>query len=114
MTSHLWITLDANNTMQNVQSFNQTNWIWEPLSSETNEKLLKALSSPGERFRKSRDAVLESCINLVVKQHKRKSNDFIDEMIKRTETADLEKFVLNVDVNLMEAIVYAATVEVVL
>ena len=91
MTSHLWITLDADNTMQNVQSFNQTNWIWEPLSSETNEKLLKALSSPGERFRKSRDAVLESCINLVIKQHKRKSNDFIDEMIKRTETANLEK-----------------------
>ena len=30
------------------------------LSSGTNEKLLKTLSSPGEGFRKSRDAVIES------------------------------------------------------
>ena len=91
MISHLWITLGANNTMQNVQSSSPTNWMWEPLSSERNEKLLKALSSPGERFRKSRDAVIESCINLVLNQHKGKSDNFIDEMIKRRETANLGK-----------------------
>ena len=77
--------------MQNVQSFNPTNWMWEPLSTETNEKLLKALSSPGEGFRKSRDAVIESCINVVLNQHKGTSDDYIDEMIKRRETTNLEK-----------------------
>ena len=76
--------------MQNVQSFSPTNWMWKPLSSETNEKLLKAMSSPGEGFRKTCDAVIESCINLVLNQHKGKSDDFIDEMIKRRETANLE------------------------
>ena len=60
ITSHLWITLDANNTIQNVQSFNPTNWTFKPLSSETNEKLLKTLSSRREGFRKSHDAVIES------------------------------------------------------
>ena len=60
ITSHLGITLDANNTIQNVQSFNPTNWMLKPLCSGTNKKLLKTLSSPGEGFRKSRDAVIES------------------------------------------------------
>ena len=96
--------------MQNVQSFSPTNWMWEPLSTETNEKLLKALSSPGEGFRKSRYAVIESCINLVLNQHKVKSDDFIDEMIKPRKQLTSKKFVLNVDVKLMKAIVYAATV----
>ena len=65
--------------------------MWEPLISETNEKLLKALSSPGEGCRKSFDAVIESCIDLVLNQHKGKSDDFIDEMIKLRETANLQK-----------------------
>ena len=46
--------------MQNAQSFNPTNWMLKPLSSETNEKLLKSLSSPGEGFRKSCGALIES------------------------------------------------------
>ena len=74
-----------------MQSYNPANWMWEPLSSATNEKLLKALSSPGKGFRKSRDTVIESCINVVSNQHKGKSDDFIDEMIQRRETASLEK-----------------------
>ena len=41
-----------------------TNWLWEPLSSEKNEKLLEALSSTEEGFRKSCGAVTESCIIL--------------------------------------------------
>ena len=61
------------------------------VTPETNEKLLKALSSPGEGFRKSRDAVIESCINVVLNQHKGTSDDYIDEMIKRRETTNLEK-----------------------
>ena len=83
--------MDASNTMQNVQSFSPTNWMWKPLSSETNEKLLKAMSSPGEGFRKTCDAVIESCINLVLNQHKGKIDNFLDEIIKRRETANLKK-----------------------
>ena len=83
--------MDASNTMQNVQSFSPTNWMWKPLSSETNEKLLKAMSSPGEGFRKTCDAVIESCINLVLNQHKGKIDNFLDEIIERRETANLKK-----------------------
>ena len=91
MTSYLWVTLDPNCTMQEKLRCKPVNWMWEAIDKDIESKLLTALTSPGDGFRKTHDSFIESCIAVVLKQHNKKTTDFIDEILKEKEKASVEK-----------------------
>ena len=82
ITSHLWLTLDPNSTIQSNQMYKPTNWMWEMVNNETEHLLLKSLTSSGEGFRTTRDIFITRCIYVVSKQHNKKDVDLIDETLK--------------------------------
>lgn len=91
MTSHLWITLDPESTVQKNESFKPTNWMWNDVKQETENELLTILTTPGEAFRRSRNSFIKSCIKSVWQEHNKKATDFIDEYLKEKKEYESAK-----------------------
>ena len=91
MTSHLWITFDANSNLQTEKSLKPDSWMWKNRNTAFREELTKFLTRPSPQFRKSRNAFVETCIRIVHQQHDGSLTDYVDEMVKHKNTVNTEK-----------------------
>lgn len=93
ITSHLWITLDKNNAMQNDDTFSPSKWmLGKNLNDDQCKTLLESLTNPSEKFRETRNIFLSESINIVNAQINDESHeDFIDEKLKQLEIISARK-----------------------
>lgn len=92
MTSHLWISLDVNNLMQNDSKLRPDKWMWESMDTpDLASKFIQILMSPGEEFRTTRNSFIESCLKIVQKQHNQSQFDDIDFTVQRKKEVSNEK-----------------------
>ena len=88
ITSHLYITLQSESTMEEDVSIKPDSWLWKSLSeSEIFNSMTEVV---GDEFRESRDAFIESCISQIIKEHKGES-DVVDDMCMAKELLDGRK-----------------------
>ena len=90
MTSHLWITFESGNEIQNRIDLKPDSWMWN-LNVDTEKNVLNMLTESGPDFRKSRDNLVKTCIEAVVIQCGNKLEDYIDNMATVKTNSKSEK-----------------------
>ena len=88
ITSHLWITLDKFNNLQENKRYQPGKWMWKEVDKVA---LKSALTAPTDKFRQTRNKFISLCIDIVSKQHGKLSNDAIDSEIKAEAIANSRK-----------------------
>ena len=96
ITSHIYISLDNENKLQNDALYAPSSWLF---TDGTNEKkaefsCLPANSFP-ELFRGTRNSFIESRLLSVVNEQKENESDFIDDLLNKKSTVHQEKICLN-------------------
>ena len=89
MTSHLWITLDESNTIQNESVYKPESWMWNAKGTLEKENITKLLTTSSEALKQSRDSLIASCIRKVKSQLGTSGTDCIDHAVEsqlRAET----------------------------
>jgi len=88
ITSHLWVTLDEDDNLQDDISYSPTNWLLnKKLTEQQRDNLLQVLTKPSNEFRVTRDNFITKCIGIVNNQVK-DDQDCVDEKLRRL--ADIE------------------------
>ena len=63
--------LNKESETQNTHIFKPNEWMWKTIDPSSKEKLVKSLTEPSDKFRKTRDIFIKSCIKIVFNQHKK-------------------------------------------
>ena len=93
ITSHLWITLDKGNDIQNDVKFSPSElMLGKTLTENQSKELLENLTKPSERFRETRNTFLSECITIVNAQISHELHEYlIDERLKQLEVIAARK-----------------------
>lgn len=92
ITSHIYISLDTENKLQNEASCAPDRWLFTKTTEEQIAEFssLSADSFP-DLFRGTRNKFIESRLKLLVNDHKENAFDFVDDLLRKKETVCLEK-----------------------
>ena len=85
ITSHLSVTLDPNNNIQQDLQYQPRRWIWESIDEVKGSNIIDVLTKTSDGFHESRDMFISTCLNKVLKEHGRNSSDNIDSLVETGE-----------------------------
>ena len=82
ITSHIYISIDSKNKLQNDVKFAPTNWLFSDNTEEDKEAFADLSAPYSSLFRETRNNFIDGRLKSVYDEHKGQQHDFIDDLLK--------------------------------
>jgi len=91
MTSHLWVTLDPDSTVQSNSLYKPENWMWSEKNPAHKQMMIDFFTTSSPTLRETRDRFISTCIRFVKAELGDSGTDRIDKAIQTEKEIVNEK-----------------------